>query len=298
MAHPLRTATHMLRTITVLTALTLVRSTEAQVKVEVSSYTFSDGIHPTLSFQYEGTNVKYVESWWQDELKKISGKVSSRKELVGSAALVPQVSADTVRILVKAEQRKGSPHTIAHVAILSTTGWIGPSSGQQAFDGAKDFVQQRSTALRRQLAQQELSSAEKGLSKLQNDLAELQRTKERNTATIEKQGQRGAEAVLEQERSRAELDALAPRIDAARNEQQQAPSEANAKALSELLKEQTRATERNRKANEQESSARKKVDDLTWAQKQNAEEQERVKVAITRQQQLVDDLRAKVAAIH
>ncbi len=148
----------MNRISTLLSALILATGLLAQqTAVEVSSFAFSDGVHPTFSFLFEGTDVKYVESFWRDELKKISTSVSSKKEVIGAGALLPQVSPDTVRILVKAEQRKNSPLITAHVAILTTAGYVGPTTNERAYEAARAFVQQHSTALRRQLAQQELT---------------------------------------------------------------------------------------------------------------------------------------------
>ncbi|HRF78510.1 MAG TPA: hypothetical protein PL070_00350, partial [Flavobacteriales bacterium] len=60
-------------------------SLAAQNTVEVSSFAFSDGVHPTFSFFFEGTDTKYVESFWRDELKKISTAVSNKKEVIGQA---------------------------------------------------------------------------------------------------------------------------------------------------------------------------------------------------------------------
>lgn len=268
-----------------------------QTTVSPSSFRFSSGVHPTFSFVFEGTDVKYVESYWRDELKKISDEVSNKKELIAAGALIPQISADTVRVLVKAEQRKGSPLLTAHVAFLTSAGYVGPSSNDKVFNGAQVFVQQHSTALRRQLAQQELTDAEKGLARLRTELSDLQRQKERDESSIEKSKQKAAEAVTEQDRTKKELDDLAPRIDAQRNAVVSAPSDEATKELSRLLKEQTRAQDRNRKAMEMERSMTKKADELTQGIKKNVEEQTRKQEAIDRQDTLVNTLREKLAAI-
>jgi hypothetical protein len=151
--------------------------------------------------------VKYVESYWRDELKKISHDVSTKKEVTGAGALLPQVSrGHGAGAQMKAEQRKGSPLLTAHVAIFTTQGYVGPNSDAKVYEAATAFVQQHSTALRRQLAQQELTgSREKGLARLRTDhLGNLQREKERAESSIEKSKQRGAEAVVEQERAKVE----------------------------------------------------------------------------------------------
>lgn len=269
----------------------------AQTSVEVSSFAFSDGVHPTFSFFFEGTDTKYVESYWRDELKKISATVSTKKEVIGHAALVPQVSGDTVRVYVKAEQRKNSPNLTAHVAILTTAGFVGPNSDPQAFDGAKDFVQQRSTALRRQLAEQELSLAERGLSRMKKELSDLQRDKERDLANIEKSKQRAAEAVQEQERTRVEADQLGPRITALQAALGETPDKEGAKELSALIRDKDRAQSDHKKALAQEAAMRKKETELIEAVKKNDADQEKKAQAISEQETLVQSLRAKLSAI-
>lgn len=269
----------------------------AQTAVDVGSYAFSDGVHPTLTFIFEGTDTRYVESYWRDELKLISASVVSKKEVIASGALVPRVSPDTVRVLVKAEQRKGSPLTTAHVAFLTKKGWLAPGGDEKAMEGGQAFVQQHSTALRRQLAQQELTKAETGLNKLRDDLTGLQREKERDESSIEKSKQKAAEAVQEQERSRAELDGLSPRIEAQRTVVATSPSKENTDQLNDLLKQQTRASDKNRRAQDEERNMRKKAEDLEWEIKKNVEDQAKKSEEIAHQETLVGSLREKLAAI-
>jgi hypothetical protein len=265
--------------------------------VEPSSFGFSDGVHPTLTCIFEGTDAKYVESYWKDELKKISASVGGKKELIGKAALVPQVAADTVRIYMKAEQRKGQPSVLAHVAIQTTAGFVGPSSEGRAYDGALAFVQQRSTQLRRQLAEQELSLAERGLNKLRNEQDNQKREKERAEAGIEKSKQRAAEAVVEQDRSRKEADELAPRITALQAGMGTTPSKEDQKELSGLIRDRDHALSDNRKAQDTERNMTKKADDLGWEIKKNVEDQARKSEEIARQETLVATLKEKLSTI-
>jgi len=272
-------------------------SAQGQTKVTPGSFPFSNGIHPTYSFIFEGTNVKYVESYWRDELKKISHGVSSKKEVVGAGALIPAVSPDTVRVLMKAEQRKGSPLLTAHVAIFTTAGYVGPDSDPKVYAAGQAFVQQHSTALRRQLAQQELTAAEKALGRARTELTGLQREKERAASSVVKSQQKAAEAREAQQRTQAELDELGPRIEAKRNELSASPSDEGTKELNALLKEQTRTGNSQRKAQESERTMSKKADDLAWQIKKNEEEQVRKEAEIVRQETLVNALREKLAAI-
>lgn len=269
----------------------------AQATVSVSSFSFSNGVHPTLSFQFEGTDVDYVESWWKDELKRVSREVTNKKEVVAASAVLPQITADTVRVLMKAEQRKGAPFTVAHVAFLTNEGWVGPSSDTRVFEGAKAYVQQQSTLLRRQLAQQELTVAEKGLARLSQELSNLQRDKERAESSIEKAKLRAAEAVLEQERLAREQEELTRKSDAQRKENADEPDAEGEKALGELLKEQSKSQARHGKAIEEEAHQKKKAEELAWEVKKNAEAQLRKRDEVARQEQLVKAMREKLEAI-
>jgi len=269
----------------------------AQATVTPSSFAFSNDVHPTFSFVFEGTDVKYVESYWRDELKKMSASVSVKKEVIAAGALLPQVSPDTVRILVKAEQRKNSPLLTAHVAILTTAGYVGPTTNERAYEAARAFLQQHSTALRRQLAQQEITTAEKGLTQLRTELSNLQRERERAKSSIEKSRQRAAEAVTDQQKARATMDQLTPRIEAKRVEVAQTPSDAGTKELNDLLKQQTKAQDTERKALETERNMVKKGEELELQVKKYDEEELRKQEAIARQETLVGTLREKLDAI-
>jgi len=269
----------------------------AQTTTEVSSFSFSDGVYPTLSFLFEGTDTRYVESYWRDELKKVSASVSTRKEVMAHGALVPRISRDTVRIYVKAEQRKNSANLTAHVAILTIDGFVGPSSDAKVFDEAKAYVQQQSTALRRQLAEQELSLAERGLTKLKDELSDLERDKERAESSQQKSKQRAAEAVQEQENTRAEAERLGPDIARLQAELGDAPDKEGSKELSGLIRDKDRAESRNRKAHEDEADMHKKVAELDQELRKNAESQVRKKEEIGRQETLVSSLREKLSNI-
>lgn len=265
--------------------------------VEPSSFAFSNGVHPTFICIFEGTDAKYVESYWKDELKKISASVGGKKEVIGKGALVPQVAADTVRIYVKAEQRKGQPSVMAHVAIETTGGFVSPNSESRVYDGGLAFVVQRSTHLRRQLAEQELSLAERGLARLRNEMDGLKREKERAEANIEKSKQRAAEAVIEQDRSHKEAEELGPRITALQAEMGATPTKDDQKELSALIRDRDRAQGDERKAQDTERNMTKKADDLGWEIKKNVEDQARKSDEIARQETLVATLKEKLGTI-
>lgn len=272
-------------------------SSFAQTTVTPGSYAFSTGVHPSFNFIFEGTSPKYVESYWKDELKKISVGVSNKKEVTGEGSLIPSISPDTLRILMKGEQSKGSPLLTAYVSIQSTNGYIGPDSDSAVYASAVAFVQRHSTAIRRQLAQQELSASEKDLDRLRNDLELLEREKERAEASIIKSNEKAAEAAQEQITTRAEMDDLGPKVIAMRTEVNTTMNEDLAKELKGLEKDEAKAIAKNRRAIDQEHDMKKKAEDLALEITKNEEDQERKKVAIEQQKTLVKALKEKLDSI-
>lgn len=278
-------------------ALLIPASMHAQTSVGSGSYGFSDGVHPTFSVLIEGTDAKTVENFWRDELKRISEDVSSKKEIIASGTLLPQVSPDTVRVLVKAEQRKGSPVLTMHVAILTRNGWVGPDSDPKVYDAGERFVSQRATALRRDLAQKALDAGARQLARLQSELSGLSREQERMEGQIKRSNERAEDAVKEQEHARKEIADLEPRIVEQRAMNATAPSQENDKALADLMKQQARLNERLRKAQDEERSMKKRAEDLGWEVRKNVEDQGRKTSEVTAQEGIVKELRAKLEAI-
>lgn len=271
--------------------------THAQTTVTLGSYAFSTGVHPTFNFIFEGTDPKYVESYWKDELKKISVGVSDKKEVTGMGSLVPSISRDTLRILMKGEQSKGSPLLTAYVSIQSTTGYIGPNSDSTVQAAAIAFVQRNSTALRRQLAQQELTASEKDLLRLTTDLENLQREHERAQAGVIKSKEKAIEAAQEQKTTRAAMEELGPKVAAMRTEVNTTMNAELAKTLKGLEKEESKAVSQNGKALAKEQQMKKKADDLEREIKKNDEAQILKKKLIAEQETLVRSLKEKLDSI-
>jgi len=287
---------NMLRTIFCYLLLNVLPA-QAQQTVELSSYAFSDGVHPTFSYRFEGTNTKYVESYWKDELKKVSASVSNKKEVIGHGALLPQVSPDTVRIYVVAEQRKASPFLTAHVAIKTTAGFVAPDSDPTALEAARAFVVLRTNALRRQLVQQELTTAEKGLDNLQRELQNLEREKERAEASIIKSNERAAEAVTDQASTRAEADDLAKQVSKLKGDLLTQPDPELEKELARTTKDKDNAEKRHAKALDTQQDMTKKAEDLASEIKKNLAQQATTQDAIAKQEVLVKALKDKFAEI-
>ena len=124
-------------------ALLASATVHAQSAPGLSAYQFSDGVHPTFDATFEDARERDVASFWRNELKSISVKVTNKKELIGAAARIPAASPDTMRILIAVDRPKGGLYTTAHIAFLSTAGYVGPDTPERELNGCTQWVQQR-----------------------------------------------------------------------------------------------------------------------------------------------------------
>lgn len=270
----------------------------AQTQADVSSFMFSDGVHPTLSVGFVNTDARTVTDFWKSELKGISLKVTDKKEVLGIAARIPTISGDTLRVYLKADQPKNVAMVTVHLAFLTTSGFVGPDSPEREITAAKAYVEQRSVMLKRQIANTTLENGRKQLSALQSDLNGLQRERTRMEENIARTKQKDAEALAEQQRGEAELPILAAKVDHLRNQLQQVPSEESEKQLRSAEREHAKLQDRIRRNGDTSVSAKKKIADLEWEVKKNIKDQEAKQTAITKQEELVKEFERALSAVN
>lgn len=265
---------------------------QAQSVPGISAYQFSNGVHPSLDVTFENTSVSEVTTFWRNELKAISMKVTNKKELIGAVARIPSASSDTMRILVAVDKTKGALYTTAHIAFLTTSGYVGPDSPERELNGCKDWVQQRTVTLRTQLAQAELTKAKRDLDNLTRQLDMLKREKLRAENGILKAQQRGEQADRDRIALEEQLKLMAdPARDAGADSSEQAQMEKD--RLKDMRKAESKAT----RASKTSQAMEKKVKELQLAIKKNGEDQVAKQTEIDRQQLVVNDLQEKLQNI-
>ncbi|MBZ0206131.1 MAG: hypothetical protein K8H89_07380 [Flavobacteriales bacterium] len=264
----------------------------AQSVPGVSAYQFSSGVHPTLDATFENASESEVTTFWRNELKSISAKVTNKKELIGATARIPSASADTIRIFIAVEKPKGALFATAHIAFLTTSGFVGPDSPERELTGCTEWVQQRTVILRRQLAQAELDRATRVLENLTRQLDMLKRENQRAENGILKAQQRGEQAERDKQELEGQLKGLAePVREAGIDSTEQAQLE------KDRLRDQRKMVSRVTRAVKTSQAMEKKVEDLQWAIKKNEEDQVAKQNEVDRQQQVVNDLQEKLRNI-
>ena len=260
----------------------------AQSTPTMGAAQFSNGVHSTFDAIFPDAEVHTVEAFWKAELKAISTRVSNKKELTGEAARIPTATPDTLRIMVKVEKAKGTSVTTAHIAFLTTSGYVGPDSELRLRDGCTAWVQQRTLTLQRQVAQQAMDNGNRELQRQQQLLEALKREQVRAEDGILKAGQRNSRAMQDKEAAQQELDQLQQYATTAQDTTL-APAESK-----ELNKQRAKLQDKIKRLSATISAATKRTEDLHWTLKQNADRQVEREKAVQRQQAAADKLKEKL----
>ncbi|MBS1938901.1 MAG: hypothetical protein JST98_01015 [Bacteroidetes bacterium] len=267
--------------------------TRAQVAPSMGAFQFSTGVHPTFDAAFEDASTREVERFWQNELKAISMKVSGRKELTGHAARIPAASPDTLQVLLAVEKPKGGLYTTAHIAFLTTSGYVSPDSREREVAACTEWVRQRMVTLQRQLAQAALDRGQRQLDDNNRQLDQLKREGQRAQDNLRRSQQRIEQAVLDSAEAARQLRQLS-----APDSASQADSATAALRNKQVRKEQATWQDRAKRAAYAKQGLEKRVKDLQWAIRKNGEDQAGKQAAIERQQAVVKQLQEKLQAIH
>jgi hypothetical protein len=282
-------AIHLLPAVVLVCAAPALR---AQTTPTMSAFQFSDGVHPTFDATFPDTDARTVASFWKNELKSISVKVADKKEMIGQAARIPAATSDTLRILIKVEQPKGSTTAIAHIAFLTTAGFVAPDSPKRLLDGCTAWVQQRTVALQRRNTQKVLDDAQRELGRQQGRLNDLKRDRARAENGLVSTAQKSDKATQDKAAAEKQLEEL--------NSDNSLPADstAAAKAEKDRGRQRYKLQDRIKLLGHTIDSARKKTDKLNWSIKQNDQDQVAQQQVVDKQQAVVNDLQQKLQAIH
>lgn len=272
--------------------LLAVMPARAQYAPSMAAFQFSNGVHPTFDAVFPTTDDRTVARFWQDELKAISMRVTNKKELVGHVARIPAASPDTLQVLIAVERNKGAQQTVAHIAIFTTAGYVGPDSPERELGGCMDWVKQRTVTLQRQVAQAGITNGQRDLDHLNRGLDMLRREEQRADNSLHRARQRIEQATKDSTQAREQLALLDAPADTAGLD-----STAMAAREKQRRKDLARWQDRADRSARTKQDMRKKVEDLQWALKKNKDDQAAKEQEVQRQEAVVRELREKMEAI-
>jgi hypothetical protein len=271
---------------------------QAQTEVRTSSFAFNVGVQPTFSVLFRNADARTVEAWFKDHLKDISAEVSSKKDLVAIGTRLPEVSTDTIRVYVKADQPKKSIDVTLHLAFKVGSAFVGPDSEARQVEGCKAWVYQEAVMLKKMLAQRELDAGTKLQARLEDDLAMLVRENERAQKSIEKTQQNITDDEKAKADTEGELGNMLTKLDSKKQDVANAPSEENTKQLQALVKEQEKLQRKSEKLIKDITNGGRKIEDLRFEIKKNLADQDAKAKAIEAQKLVVESLREKLANVN
>lgn len=269
-----------------------------QTEVRVSSYSFTNGVYPSFSVAFNGTDPSEVEKWFKGQLKSISADVSTKKELMSIGTRLPEVSGDTIRVFIRCEQLKRSPEVTMYAAFRVGNSFVGPDSEQRQSEGCRNWLYQQSVMLKKEIAQHEVEVAAKELDRLEGHLADLIKEKDRAQDNIERTQRNITEDQQEKAATDGELTTMETSLNAKNQEVQNAPSESNTKELQALLKEQDKLKRKSERLEKSATDGNRKIEDLQQAIKKNLADQDAKSTAINAQRKVVEEKKAKLANIN
>lgn len=281
-----------------LLALFVTFAVSAQTEVRNASYTFAGGVYPTYSVVFNGTDKAAVEKWFKDQLKPISSDMAGKKEVMSIGTRLPEVSSDTMRVFVKADQPKGSKDVTAHVAFRVNMAFVGPDNEERQREGCRNWMYQNSVSFKKNIAQKELEAGQKKLGLLESDLAGLVKEKDRAQNTIEKTQHN----IIDDEKDKVEAEGegkiLETKVEAKRQEVATASTAENTKELQSMMKDQEKLRKKAIKLTGSIGDGQKKIEELQFQIKKNLAEQDTKGKAIAAQKIVVEELTTKLAGVN
>jgi hypothetical protein len=270
----------------------------AQTSVSNTSFTFSGGVYPTFSTVFNKADAGGVEKWYKEQLKSISADMGGKKEVMSIGTRLPEISSDTIRVFLKADQPKKSEDVTVYAAFRVNGVFVGPDSDPHQVEGCKSWMYQRAVLLKKELVQKQVDEATRHSLRLESDMAGLLKEKDRAQGSLEKTQQN----IVQDEQEKADVDGqstvMVTSVDAKRQEVSNGPTEANSKALTELLKEQEKLKGKGEKLAKSIESGKKKVTDLQEQIKKNLADQDAKSKVIETQKKDLEALRTRLQNIN
>ncbi|MCB0790766.1 MAG: hypothetical protein H6595_05530 [Flavobacteriales bacterium] len=256
----------------------------AQTQVQQTSFTFSDGLHPSFMVAFDNGDDKDLEGFYKNRLKMVSKDVSNKKEIKALGARVPEIAADTITILCAVEQPRKSTTVNVHLAFRVNGAFLASTSEELLRQNATDYAYRTAVAYKTKVLQDKLGAEQKTLEQFRNDLATLKKEKDRTENTLEKTKDKGKDAAKDKLDAEHELSTTNIAIETKKTEVAGDPSEQNTKDLQDLLKDRSKLESKIEKYTEDSADAEKKGKDLEQDIKDNLKQQDEKQKAIADQE--------------
>jgi predicted RNase H-like nuclease (RuvC/YqgF family) len=172
-------------TITLLILLSIVAYSQKKVKVTEGSEKFSVGRVDVMVANIYEADKKYVEKAWKKLMKRYSGKVTSKSEIVATDVIIKRMMGDK-RVDVYAIVKDGPDGTVLISVAMDLGGaFLSKSSHPEKYKEAKAILKDFAVEVSKEAVREQINDQEKILGKFQNEQEKLEKENENLKKSIE-----------------------------------------------------------------------------------------------------------------
>ena len=185
-----------MRTITIafLILLSTIAYSQKKVKITEGSEKFSVGRVDVMVANIYEADKKYVEKAWKKLMKRYSGKVTSKSEIVATDVIIKKMMGDK-RVDVYAIVKDGSDGTVLIEVAMDLGGaYLSKTAHPEKYKAAKAVLRDFAVEVSKEAVREQINDQEKILGKFQNEQEKLEKENENLKKSIEDYKQKIKEA--------------------------------------------------------------------------------------------------------
>ena len=181
-------------TITLLILLSTITYSQKKVKITESSEKFSVGRVDVMVANIYEADKKYVEKAWKKLMKRYSGKVTTKSEIVATDVIIKRMMGDK-RVDVYAIVKDGSDGTVLIEVAMDLGGaYLTKAAHPEKYKEAKSILRDFAVEVSKEAVREQINDQEKILGKFQNEQEKLEKDNENLKKSIDDYKQKIKEA--------------------------------------------------------------------------------------------------------
>ncbi len=266
-----------------------------ELAVKTTEAKFGDELLPSYMITIYDADEKAISKYWKDYLKTRGGKVSTKDGVQGEGVMFTDIHDKPVEIFTTFEP--GSDNALhMHIAFIADSMAMNPDDHPEAHDKIMPAMEKLSLEMNKAVVGHQIESQEEILEDLQDQLGKLQKENESLRGAISKNTQRIEKA--KQSISDAEADLAGANSQLEVYTTKENPTASDLKTVDKLRKKVSKLNSGIAKDKQNITKYESEIQKAEATIPTNEDEQERLKVKIEEQKEVVDQYRAKKEAIN
>ena len=162
-------------TITILILVSSFVYSQKKITVTEGNEKFSVGNVDVMIANIYEADKKYVEKAWKKLMKRYSGKVTSKSEIIATDVIIKKMSDK--RVDVYAIIKDGSDDGVVNIEVAMDLGgaYLSKSLHPERYKQAKEILREFAVEVSKEAVREQINDQEKVLSKMQNEQEKLEK---------------------------------------------------------------------------------------------------------------------------